>query len=115
MTDQPPLFHPTAAEGAAAERSELLRLLDDHEVALDAVDAAIARNEAGEYGWCVRCGERLADDRLDGDPTATACDDPGCGAPAVTALVGTTPVDAAPPAAPPPAAPPPAAPPVTGP
>ena len=93
MTDQPPLFHPTAAEGAAAERSELLRLLDDHEVALDAVDAAIARIEAGEYGRCVRCGERLADERLDTDPTVTGCDDPACGAGVVTA---------APPAAAPP-------------
>lgn len=97
-TDQPPLFHPTAAEGAAAERAELLRQLDVHEVALDAVDAAIARIEAGEYGRCTRCGERLADERLDADPTALDCADASCPNLAAVGHVApaAAPVDAAP-------------------
>ena len=37
------------------------------------VDAALARIDAGEYGWCARCGEEIAPARLDYDPSAPLC------------------------------------------
>lgn len=69
---QAPLFPPTAAEGMAAERAELLALLDGHAAVLDAVDAAIERIEAGAYGRCGRCGQHLPEDQLADDPFAVA-------------------------------------------
>lgn len=38
-----------------------------------AIDAALARIEAGEYGYCVRCGEKIAPARLEHNPTVTKC------------------------------------------
>jgi DnaK suppressor protein len=37
------------------------------------VDAALARVEAGEYGWCARCGEAIAPGRLALDPAIPTC------------------------------------------
>ncbi|GJL97415.1 MAG: molecular chaperone DnaK [Hyphobacterium sp.] len=37
------------------------------------IDAAISRLEAGEYGWCVECGEAIAPKRLETDPAAPRC------------------------------------------
>lgn len=37
------------------------------------IDAAINRWEAGEYGWCVECGEAIAPKRLESDPAAPRC------------------------------------------
>ena len=40
---------------------------------LAAVDRALARIEAGDYGDCTDCGTRLDDAQLAADPTATVC------------------------------------------
>lgn len=37
------------------------------------LEAALERLEAGEYGYCVRCGERIGDRRLAIDPAVPTC------------------------------------------
>ncbi|MEM8697242.1 MAG: TraR/DksA family transcriptional regulator [Pseudomonadota bacterium] len=37
------------------------------------IDAALKRIEAGEFGWCLTCGEAIAERRLAIDPMATQC------------------------------------------
>lgn len=37
------------------------------------IDAALKRIDAGEYGWCVECGDEIAPKRLDSDPAAPRC------------------------------------------
>ncbi len=39
------------------------------------IDAALARIDAGDYGWCVRCGEEIAAERLRLDPAVPVCID----------------------------------------
>ncbi len=41
--------------------------------ALARIDAALARIEAGEYGWCVQCGEPISPKRLALDPALPTC------------------------------------------
>lgn len=37
------------------------------------IDAALARIESGDYGYCVRCGEEIAPRRLELDPAIATC------------------------------------------
>lgn len=37
------------------------------------IAAALARLDAGEYGWCVECGEEIGEKRLEVDPAAARC------------------------------------------
>lgn len=37
------------------------------------IDAALKRIEEGDYGWCLTCGEPIAEKRLEIDPMATRC------------------------------------------
>jgi DnaK suppressor protein len=37
------------------------------------IDAALKRLDEGEYGWCLSCGEAIAEKRLEIDPMATQC------------------------------------------
>ena len=37
------------------------------------IEAALGRLEAGEYGYCVDCGEDIAPRRLEVDPSAAFC------------------------------------------
>lgn len=37
------------------------------------IDAALGRLVAGDYGYCVECGEEIAPKRLDVDPAAAFC------------------------------------------
>lgn len=37
------------------------------------IDAALARLQEGEYGWCVECGEAIDARRLEIDPAAPRC------------------------------------------
>ncbi len=45
------------------------------EMELRKIDAALARIDAGDYGWCVTCGEEIAAERLKLDPAAPVCID----------------------------------------
>lgn len=40
---------------------------------LQAIDAALARMEAGEYGFCADCGVPIPHDRLSANPHALCC------------------------------------------
>lgn len=46
--------------------------------ALAHINAALARIEMGEYGWCTQCGEAIAPGRLKLDPAVARC--VGCAA-----------------------------------
>ena len=37
------------------------------------IRAALARLDAGEYGWCIGCGEEIAPARLEQDPAVPTC------------------------------------------
>ncbi|QDC11597.1 TraR/DksA family transcriptional regulator [Oceanicola sp. D3] len=37
------------------------------------INAALARMEEGEFGYCVDCGEEIASARLEHDPAAALC------------------------------------------
>ncbi len=39
------------------------------------IEAALARIDEGEYGWCITCGEEIAAKRLELDPAAALCID----------------------------------------
>ena len=53
---------------AMAQETMRRRALD-----LKRIEAALARIEEDEYGWCARCGEEIAEARLDLDPMAAVC------------------------------------------
>ncbi|MEQ8344932.1 MAG: TraR/DksA family transcriptional regulator [Sneathiellaceae bacterium] len=53
---------------AMAQASERRRTEEVRRIA-----AALQRIADDEFGWCLRCGEAIADGRLDADPTATLC------------------------------------------
>lgn len=40
---------------------------------LQRIDASLKRLEAGDYGYCVACGERIPVRRLELDPTLPTC------------------------------------------
>ncbi len=48
-------------------------ILADLEAHYDAILAALARIEKGTYGKCEVCGEKIAEARLEADPSATTC------------------------------------------
>ncbi len=53
---------------AMAQASERQRRADIQKIA-----AALSRLEEGEYGFCVECGEEIAEMRLKVDPAAAFC------------------------------------------
>ena len=50
-------------------------LEENSEHVLTAIEAALARIEAGTYGRCERCGQEIAPERLRAIPYATLCID----------------------------------------
>ena len=49
-------------------------------IEIQRIDAALARLDSGEYGYCVACGEPIATKRLELDPTIPNCIDCAKGA-----------------------------------
>jgi len=43
------------------------------EIQLRQIDKALGRLEAGEFGFCLACGEEINPGRLEFDPTTTLC------------------------------------------
>jgi DnaK suppressor protein len=62
-------------EGAtiAFERQHVAALLTQARDHLTAIDAALGRLDAGDYGYCERCGQPIPAERLAARPTATQC------------------------------------------
>jgi DnaK suppressor protein len=62
-------------EGAtiAFERSQVSALVRQVQRHLAEVEAAIQRLEDGTYGTCARCGQPIADARLEVRPAASTC------------------------------------------
>lgn len=61
------------AAAVTAERTEILGLVESLKNQLDAVDAALARIEAGTYGICDNCGNDIGKDRLEFRPASVLC------------------------------------------
>ena len=59
-----------AAATHVFEQQRDLALREKNEQHLAAVEAALARLEAGSYGTCVRCGRPIAAERLEAIPWA---------------------------------------------
>ncbi|RMH44902.1 MAG: TraR/DksA family transcriptional regulator [Alphaproteobacteria bacterium] len=56
------------------EDDEVLEALDGIErKELAMIDAALRRIEEGEYGYCVKCGAEIAEERLDAVPFTPFC------------------------------------------
>jgi DnaK suppressor protein len=64
-----------AAASQVFEQQRDLALRDKDELHLTAVEAALARLEAGTFGTCVRCGRPIAAGRLAALPWAAHCID----------------------------------------
>jgi len=60
-----------ALQGQAMSQERARR----RQIELQKIAAALRRIEAGDYGFCVRCGEDIADKRLELDPAAPLCID----------------------------------------
>ena len=60
-----------ALQGQEMARAAVRR----RDIELRKIDAALARLEVGDYGWCVRCGEEIASARLRLDPAVPVCID----------------------------------------
>ncbi len=62
-----------AAASQVFEQQRDLALREKNELHLEAVDAAIARLDAGTFGTCIRCGRSIAPERLEALPWAAHC------------------------------------------
>ena len=59
------------AMAVASEKRRKLRLTQ--------IEAALKRIESDDFGYCIRCGEPIAEKRLNIDPASTLC--VGCASP----------------------------------
>lgn len=65
--------HDPEGASTAFERAHVAALLTQAREHLAALDLAVERLEAGEYGRCERCGEPIPAARLEVRPAATTC------------------------------------------
>jgi RNA polymerase-binding transcription factor len=64
-----------AAASHVFEQQRDLALRDHNEQHLAAIDAALARLDAGTFGRCASCGREIAAERLEARPWAALCID----------------------------------------
>ena len=57
----------------AAEQGENRALLNQLREQLDEIERALAKFEAGNYGVCERCGQAIAEPRLEAMPATRYC------------------------------------------
>jgi RNA polymerase-binding transcription factor DksA len=57
----------------AAELGENMALLNQLNEQLDEVERALAKFDQGKYGLCERCGEQIAEARLEAIPATRFC------------------------------------------
>ena len=58
---------------ATAERGETLALVEQARERLADIDHALARMDEGSYGTCERCGDPIAEPRLEARPMSRYC------------------------------------------
>ena len=63
-----------AASQVFAQQRDLA-LRDHNRTLIEAVDAALARLDAGTYGTCITCGKPISPERLEALPAAAHCID----------------------------------------
>ena len=73
--DVAPDNHPGDMATATFDRELDYTLEENAEVVLSAIDAALARMQAGTYGKCQSCGRDISPERLEAIPWATHCID----------------------------------------
>jgi DnaK suppressor protein len=68
-------FDEESGEGdtLAVERERDLALSAQARVAIEEIDAALAKIDSGTYGVCEQCGERIPKERLRALPYARLC------------------------------------------
>lgn len=60
--------------GQEATLARLAERLDEHDrAALEAIEGALARIDAGTYGTCTACGEPIPAERLEALPATALC------------------------------------------
>jgi DnaK suppressor protein len=64
-----------AAASQVFEQQRDLALQEHTRTAVDAIDAALARLDAGTYGLCTSCGRAITPERLEALPAAALCID----------------------------------------
>jgi len=64
-----------AAASQVFEQQRDLALRDHTRTALEVIDAALARLDAGTYGLCTTCGRPIGAERLEALPAAAQCID----------------------------------------
>lgn len=69
QTRQGRLSRMDALQGQAMARATAARV----QLELRKIEAALARCDAGDYGYCLECGEEVARRRLELEPTAAFC------------------------------------------
>lgn len=65
--------HDIEGSSVGFERARVTALLHAAQGHLERVEQAVARAEAGTYGRCERCGDRIGTDRLDALPAVATC------------------------------------------
>jgi len=65
--------HMADSASETLDRGIELSLEDNADHLIAAIDAALGRIEAGTYGQCERCGQPIAEERLEALPWATKC------------------------------------------
>ncbi len=69
--DKSDLFDETPTSDVDAEQALLLTSIAERR--LEAIDAALARIDAGTYGLCTRCGDSISPERLVALPATAVC------------------------------------------
>ena len=65
--------HDPEGSTLSSDWSQLAGLDSDGKLQIAAIDRALARISAGEYGTCLRCGAPIATERLEVRPAAEYC------------------------------------------
>ena len=58
----------------ALQRQEMAKaMIERRRLEITKIDAALSRMDEGEFGFCLVCGDRIPEKRLDLDPTIAVC------------------------------------------
>ena len=67
--------HDPEGHTIAWERQQIAARLDEAQMTLAEIDAAVRRLDAGDYGVCTVCGNDVAPQRLEALPATATCTD----------------------------------------